>query len=254
MISASQQYKTFCPVLINNIKSYAMIDSGNLCCNVISSAFATKLGLSKNDLEPIKGFSQINTAKKQASLAVLGRPKRPLYISLGPSRTKIFFPCVVLENLSMEINISGPFLQKHKMDLHHSIGCLSHNNTRIPLWSHNDMQSDGNLIAHIRLNESQVMSHTMYVQVRQTIPAHTAQKVILHVPNVMNHKLEPGQMLYHLNQKFLDATHLLPPDRAILTVADNGTCNILIKNFTKRDIVLPAGITVGFAQPFTDDP
>ena len=114
------------PAAVNGISCFALIDSGNTFGSVISSRFFNKL---PGDLELVQvaGTATIQTAHASTSLQVLGRPRFPLHITLGPdsSYPKVQFRPAVVRDLSMDVNLSFPFLQLHRIDILQSKNCLS---------------------------------------------------------------------------------------------------------------------------------
>ena len=112
----------FCPVYVNNTYTKALIDSGNTAGTCISMKFASKLGLTKDDLDstPIT----IGTAKKGTSLTVFGKTKKNLKIQFGGLHKEFKFKPFVIKELVSDLNISLGFLEKHKIDQIHSKHCL----------------------------------------------------------------------------------------------------------------------------------
>ena len=95
-----------------------MADTGNLFRVAISKGLADKLGLTPKDLEPIPGYATLGTAADDGEgLKVLGKVKRRLRLNLGGGTRDIAVRPVVLANLSMAMNLSGPFLKMHKIDV-----------------------------------------------------------------------------------------------------------------------------------------
>ena len=97
-----------------------MMDSGNLWRSALSWDLARKLGLTPKDIKPIPGYSKIGTAAKGGQLEVMGETKKKLRINLGGGTKDILCRPVIIRNLSMSCNLSGPFLKKNKIDLLHT--------------------------------------------------------------------------------------------------------------------------------------
>jgi hypothetical protein len=57
-------------------------------------------------------------------MRVLGEVIRPLPLQLGGISTCLKTQPVVVEGLSMPLNLAGPFLKKHKLDQIHSQDCI----------------------------------------------------------------------------------------------------------------------------------
>ncbi len=130
--TAAKNYRYKVPFTIGGRSGFALLDSGNVwrCC--ISSEFATELGLTKADLKPMPG-TRVSTAKEGAELTVLGEVRKPLKLQLGAVPTKFNFYPVVLDDLSMAVNISGPFMRRHNIDQLHSQNAIRVQSQLIPL-------------------------------------------------------------------------------------------------------------------------
>ena len=130
----SGQYCKFLPITIRNAATTALIDSGNLWRNAISEDFFRFLGLTKEDLKPI-AQEQVGTAKKSATLEVLGETRQYIHLFLGKLPVAFRFKPVIIKGLSMPINIGGPFLKKHNIDQLHIKNALRVQGQLIPLVS-----------------------------------------------------------------------------------------------------------------------
>ena len=112
--------------------SAAFVDGGNVFRSVISEEFYRKLpGV---QLRPIE-IDSIGTASESARLKVLGRVHRPLKLTLLGQPFSFKFQPVVLRGLSMEVNISGPFMKRNEWDELHSRNCLRIKGREVPLQS-----------------------------------------------------------------------------------------------------------------------
>ena len=101
--------KQYLPCRVNGLlETSALIDSGNLYRSAISLTLFQKLGLSKADLRP--STRKVGTAKQGADLKVLGELTRNLSLSVGGLETKFKFRPVVIEGLTMPINLAPSFL------------------------------------------------------------------------------------------------------------------------------------------------
>ena len=101
-----------------------MVDSGNIWRSAISRDLMNQLNISPADLEPIPGVSSVGTANRSSSLKVLGLCKKPIKISFGDHKTQFSLRPVVLDNLAMPLNLSGPFLKHNNIDQLHSQDAL----------------------------------------------------------------------------------------------------------------------------------
>ena len=115
-----RQYQIYLPARVEHMTVTAMMDSGNLWRSALSWDLAQKLGLTPKDIRAIPGYSRIGTAAKGGQLEVMGETKKKLRINLGGGTKDILCRPVVIRNLSMSCNLSGPFLKKNKIDLLHT--------------------------------------------------------------------------------------------------------------------------------------
>ena len=104
------QPKNFCKYLavdINGISTSALLDGGNDYRSCISDKLAASLDLSDDDLEPVEE-DEVGTASCDANMLVLGQTKRCLRMNVQGTTFK--FRPVVVQGLSMDVNISGPWM------------------------------------------------------------------------------------------------------------------------------------------------
>ena len=119
-------------VTIENVSTKALVDSGNLLCNVISEEFLRKLNIPPTALKPV-GFSKVGSAKKGAAMEVLGQLPKPVRLRFGGHHGSFWIQPIVLRNLSMPLNLSGPFLKRANIDQLHSKNALSVRGTLVKL-------------------------------------------------------------------------------------------------------------------------
>ena len=101
---------------VNNIHVSVFLDSGNTWHSAISEKFLATLNRTSADLEKIPEVESVATANEKGRLQVLGRLRKPLKLQFVGHETAINFTPVVLRDLAMDINISGPFLKRHGID------------------------------------------------------------------------------------------------------------------------------------------
>ena len=134
MNAKEQAYGPYVTAFLDGKPCTAMIDSGNLWRTVISKDFAVRLGLNLRKLR--KTYNDVvQTAKRDAFLEILGETHRLMSLRLGGLPHAYSIRPIVLEGLTMDMNISGPFLQENKIDHLHSKGCLRVKGKDIPLRS-----------------------------------------------------------------------------------------------------------------------
>ena len=132
--SGCDDFRPLCPVKINGVPAYALLDSGNTVSPAVSKIFAKKLfpkGTLKENLQPVKQV--IGSANKDAPLRVLGITKKKLNIKLGGHPHEVKTRVIVIDKLNSNVNLSGPFMTKYGMDQLHSQGCLKFDGKKIKL-------------------------------------------------------------------------------------------------------------------------
>lgn len=112
-----------------------MIDSGNLWKTIISPSFLRTMGYTRKDLRPVPGLTKLGTAKKGADLRILGQLKHTVLLQFAHHGTSFRLRPVVVEGLSMDMNISGPFLKANRIDQIHTKDSLRIQGKLIPLVS-----------------------------------------------------------------------------------------------------------------------
>jgi hypothetical protein len=120
----SGPYKYFVPMSIGGVICKAMVYSGNLWKNVLSLDFLHKLGLTGDDLREVPEIQEVGTAKSGTGLKVVGELKTPIHLRFGGCATRFKCRPVILEGLSMLLNVSGPFLAQFRINRLHSEGAL----------------------------------------------------------------------------------------------------------------------------------
>ena len=66
------KFKNYIPVRVNEQTCLAIVDSGNNWRTAISPMFAKRVGIDlERDLRPLKGITEIGTAKKSSTLRIL---------------------------------------------------------------------------------------------------------------------------------------------------------------------------------------
>ena len=158
-----------------------MVDSGNVWRCAVSEEFYRSLGLGQESLKTTAA-KRIATAKDGATLSVLGEPREPLTLSLPGHPFSYPFQPVVVEGLSMDINISGPFMKLHGWDQLHSEDCLKIRGRKVALSkAGRKMESKG----------------PMFTVGRTKIAANTMAFLDTVVPSVKGGDMYPGDCLLY---------------------------------------------------------
>ena len=126
-------YHSYVSCTLGNRPCRALVDSGNLFRNVISENFFLSLGFTQKDLNPMQ-VATIASARSDAPLEVLGEAP-PLTLRFPKVKNTFSTRPVVLKGLSHDVNISGPFLHRHRIDQIHSNGCLYIEGVKVPMTS-----------------------------------------------------------------------------------------------------------------------
>ena len=247
--SQSSEYKAFCPLLINGVRVNVLIDSGNLTTNVISLKFAEKLGITRDSILPIPGFTSLPTAKNHSSLTVLGRPSKRLTLTF-PSTIRTFpFQTIIVDGLAMPCNIGGQFLTTHGIDQLHTKGVLQYRHTNIPLYSHRQIHGIS-AVPFLHSAERNNLSTPVHLaHARLHIPARSIVRAEIIVPAILKQQLEPGLALLTRSNDIISRTQLLTPKHSLVHVADNGKTYTTFLNPTNTPISLHQPFPFGSIQP-----
>ena len=98
------------------------MDSGNTFQNVMSEQCLQKIGFTLKDVKPMIGT--LKTAKEGAKITLIGKLKRKIPLKFHGFSKTFFSAMVIVKNLTMDFNISGPFLKSNNIDQIHSKNCL----------------------------------------------------------------------------------------------------------------------------------
>ena len=199
----------FCPVLVNGVPTRALIDSGNLAGTCISYSFACKLGLKKDDFT--RKNMVFGTAKKGASLTVLGVPKKPVGLRFGGLAKEYHLKPYVIKELTSDINISLDFLEQHKIDQIHSQHCLKVQGKLVRLFDRRGplpgiVEEDTPGAVYIDSDTPEVLAEVtnervarketteVYLEKDVVIPANAAKYIKLRVPKVQRRTEDNGSI------------------------------------------------------------
>ena len=175
---ATKAYCKYAPVSLGPLRPSALIDSGNTARTAMCYDSFLRLGLNSNDLQPLPEL-RIATAKTQEELSVMGQTRHKLHLHFGNIPVRFAVRPVVIRDLSMPLNISGPFLKQHNIDQLHSKNALL-------IQSH---------LLHLHvtpLPSPEVASSPALVRRRTIIPAMGAAFVPLSVPAIPAGDMPPG--------------------------------------------------------------
>jgi len=210
-----------------------LIDSGNEWRSVISKECAERIG-PLSDLEPTK-YDQVSTAKEGEGMRVLGQYKDDLQLIFPDAKPPFSLPFrpVVLEGLSMDVNLSGPFLSLHGVQHDMKQGKLQIGQKVIPLYSQTEYagQVMKGSAAEIRTRGTS-----------ELLPGHLNQVTVSLPPGVLCD--DPEVCLSVRNDQVLSEPYL---------DWDDGIPRISMLNQTGMTIKIPGGQVIGTLKTKIDE-
>jgi len=205
----------------------------------MSWEYAQKLGLREEDLEVDPQIPSVNTAKKGNTLAVMGRPKKKVYLKLGALATKFAIKPLVIQGLSSSFNLSGPFMRKHQIDQLHSKQVLVVQGKRIrlrrPVSSHE-------CAALARVEPAEV---DVYVNQKTVVASNSAAFITVRVPAITAQQVSPGEGIIEAKAHFVEHTNVNPALSVLDHVGPDGLAHISVLNSTDEDVIIPEGQKYG---------
>ncbi len=228
-LRAAESYCRLLPININGRSCSGLIDSGNVWRSVISLKFYLSLGLLVRDLRPV-GIDEIHTAKEGADLKVMGEPRRTLHLRLQETATRYVFRPVVVKGLSMDVNLSGPWLKANRWDHIYSRDCLRIQGKDVPLRQPGE--------------EVQVVSD-LYLRNAVVAKANALTLVDLVAPAIKGGNMPCGDGIIRGSRHFMDKTDLHPGLNAIGTCDHDGNVRAAVLNTLDTDVTIRKGMSYG---------
>ena len=278
-IRTVDNFRPLCPVRLNGQPSYALIDSGNVVVNAISEKFAKELfgpDLTSH-VEFDSRYTRIGTAEEGAKLKVLGVTVKPVILRFGGCPTQFLTKPVVIEGLSMDVNISGPFLSEHGIDQIHSKGSIRVRGKLIRLTTYRrkrEKDRANGILSQIpwdpgRLrrppeeeeaevskneNSAQTKEWRAYVAKNCTVPPRSALFVPLYVPERDRVRGEEEEGTVRVCQHFADRIQGHPALEVAVILSKTGDCYSSVLNLTNKDVDVKEGTLFGkyHQQPSTE--
>ena len=220
----------------------AMVDSGNVWTNVMSAKLFGQLGYDEADLEPVPGRQTCATAKAGASLKILGRFKKPLRLQLGGLNTRFKDRPVVLEGLSMDLNLSGTFLKRYGIDQLHTSNSLRVQGRLVPLVNA--------LVTNLK--EPELMESNIFIDEEVVIPPNSQRLLRARVPAVQYGQHPAGDAMVRGNASWMRRTDLHPWMNVILNIEADGTAVVGAMNTTTNHISVSKGELYGTVRLTVD--
>ena len=238
------EFPRYCPARINGIHVFAFMDSGNCLPNVISEEFAKRLGFEREQLKLVPKLQSVGTAKATSELTVLGTTPRALKLRLGGSQRRISFRPLVIEGLAMDVNLSGPFMRRARIDQLHSEGVLSVEGVKVPLLTRK--QCDQGLVATLGQSTRPSVDRSIaYIAKTVHIPPKSACYVPLRVSALDQLQMPAESGTVEVDPSFLGKSQLLPLQLTITTPDENGNIWTSVWNNTNKEQVLNEDIKFG---------
>ena len=110
----------------------SLADSGNDFKCVISKDFFNAIKKPRDRIIPLPRMA-VSTAQEGHHLRVLGEPSRELVMELEGTALRYKLKPLVIDQLAMPVNISGPFMRENGWDLLLSQNAIRIGRTQVPL-------------------------------------------------------------------------------------------------------------------------
>ena len=171
-------------------------------------------------------------------MKVIGELSRNLSISVGGLRTKFKFRPVVIQGLSMPINLASSFLKFHHWDQLHAQECVRVQGQNIPLVSGH---VEG--LEAICSLESEIIADCDF-----QVPPHSQALLPVRCPD-----WHPSQTQGVVTGSFgfMDTTDL-HPGRNVIASFQEGATTVPVMNTTEACVVVPKGCPVGAVEWLQD--
>lgn len=238
--TSGRVYKHLIPLIIGSrngeLACTAMVDSGNVWRNVMSEGLFYKLGFNKDDLHIVQGQSSVGTAKEGADLKVLGEMKNAIHLKFGDHGCRFKDKPVVLAGLSMDFNISGPFLKRHQINQLHDIDCLGIQGRKVPLIG---------ALKEEDVVESEFLSTPIIVGEEVTIPPGQSLLVSAVAPYVRDQKQPSGDAFIRGSHDFMTRTDLHPWLDVLGQIQPDGSTVVGMMNTTLQPVKVEKGAKYG---------
>ena len=229
---ALDSYKRCLAVDINGQPCAALVDSGNLYRCVMSEKFFRTIKSPKPlDIKPI-GIKTIRTAdKKGKGMEVLGEPMEALTLCTRKPKLQFHFRPVIVRNLAMDLNISGPWMKTHNWDQIHSKSSLRIQGQLVPLCNERGEENP----------EAEV-----YACQDITVKPRTLQLVQVRRAVASQQDASPDQQgIIRGSAKFMDSTDLHPPMNALVAFDQEGRATIAVMNTLHEERRIKKGQNIG---------
>ena len=231
-------YHRYLPVRVNGVKCDALVDSGNTWRCVISTDFMKKLGIRKEDLTPLRSKG-VSTARNGEQMEVLGEVPRPLQLSLGAGDVYLPFNPVVLRDLGMALNISGPFLKNHGLDQLHSKNAIRYRGLLLPLKC---APSTGTTTG------DQLACGLAVVHQAVSVPPLSGATLIVQIPSIAQQSMKPEEGVLQPGERFCRDSNVCPTLSALVKPSADGLATTRVLNTDTQAVTIKKGTEFGVFQ------
>ena len=158
---------------------------------------------------------------------------QPLYISFAGDDTKFKTKPVVLEGLTMAVNICGPFMKRHSIDQLHSKGALQIQGRLVPLTENPSPR------------QHEQVTDRVYVKTNTIVPPTSVAYIEVRTPAIAEGRMAPGEVLVTGGVEFMEKTDLHPWLNALAETRPDGTIRVGVMNTQPYQIQVKKGMHFG---------
>ena len=235
-----RSYQVYLPCRVENTAVVAMADTGNQWRSALSWDAAKRIGIQLKDIKPIPGYNKIGTAAVDGELEVMGETRHKLRINLGGGTRDILCKPVVIKNLSMPFNLSGPFMKRHQIDILHTGDALVQGR-KIPMQARS-----GNF------NQMASAYTLVYTTEDAVIEPHKPTYISAVAKAVKDGSMKADSLLVVGDGAFTERYDLHPLTNAFLKCDEEGAMDVVALNSTDRPIRVKKGSIYGIGFQTTD--
>ena len=229
-------YKSYVRGRIGDCEVPLFVDSGNTFRSCINQRMFDALGLTENDLRPLAERATIGTAKKNSKLTIKGETKEEIPIWISPSAPPLRIRLVVLPELEMYVNLSGPDLAKHGVKIQLS-DHMEYYKEKVPLLKRSDF-----------VQELKRFGAKLYTAAAVTV----GPLEQVHVSAVTADSFVVGKDVYLSSvANFSDRFDLHPWHNVVMSINDKGRTKVGMMNTTGSPIKVPKGTFYGTVDILT---
>ena len=199
-----------------------------------------RLGVDERELKPL-AVKTLNTAKRGARLCVLGELPEPVELALPGVKQTFMTQPVVIQGLSMDFNLSGPFMKLCDMDQLHTRDCLRVNGVEVP------MKSSWAAV----WEAPEAMTRPLLLKETYKVEPFSVAHVQLGTLEAMRPGVTQG--LVTGSRKFEERTGLSTWKATIVNLDREGQCKAGLINLTDRPVTVRRGSRYGTMALLEDE-